>query len=142
MAADREARLLDRGEQRLVARVPVVGEAQLGGEDRQLQGLAAALGRPLHFGDRVFDVVDRNLVRDDQPLRIFRRELGERGVERARRLLAAVADEVQVAEGRDLAIGDGRLDAVAVHVGEPCLRVAVTGGVEHDVTAAGSHSDG
>jgi len=54
----------------------------------------------------------------------------------------AVAHEVEVSERRDLAVGDRRVDAVAVHVGEPRLRIAVTGGVEHDVAATLAHPDG
>ena len=61
---------------------------------------------------------------------------------RAGRLPATVAYEIQVSEGRDLAVGDGSLDAVAVHVGEPRLRVTVAGGVEDDVAPTRSHADG
>ena len=79
MAADREAGLLDRREQRVVALVVVVGQAELGREHRELQRLARrADADPLHLGDRDVDVVDRDLVRDDQALRVGGREVAQR----------------------------------------------------------------
>ena len=66
MAADGQAAVLDRTPHAVVARVEVVGLTELGGEDRELQRLAAHRRDPLDLGHRQVDVVDRHLVRDDE----------------------------------------------------------------------------
>ena len=127
MAADRQAGLLDRGEQRVVALVVVVGEADLGREHRELQRLAAHLGDALHLLDREVDVVDRDLVRDDETVGVGRAELVHRVVERDRRLRGATFDLVEVAEPAHFAVEDLLRDAVEVHRLEARLRVGVAG---------------
>ena len=86
VAAHREPARGDRRPHRVVALVEVVGLAELGGEHRQLQRLAPHRRDAFDLGDREVDVVDRHLVRDDEPRRIRRREVVQRVVERARRL--------------------------------------------------------
>ena len=127
VAADRQAGLDDRGEQRAVPIVEVVGLPELGGEHGELQRLAARRGDALHLPHREVDVVDRNLVRDDQARRVGGREVVQRVVERARRLVRAVLQEIEVAIGAHLAVEHLDVDAVGVHVGEARVRVEVTG---------------
>ena len=81
MAADGQVCLLDRGPERVVALVPVVGQSELRREEGELQGFASLGGSPLDLGDGDLDVVDRDLVGDDESLRVDRGELGERGIE-------------------------------------------------------------
>ena len=89
--------MLDRGKQGVVAAIPVVGEPQLRREHGQLQRLAADRRGPRDLFDRGVDVVDGDLVRDDESLRVDRRELAQARLN-ARRLLPPVLDEVQVPE--------------------------------------------
>ena len=90
VAADRQAGLLDEREQRVVALVVVVGEAELGREHRELQRLRAERGDALHLGHRAVDVLDRDLVRHDQARRVGRREVAQHLVERDRRVVLAL----------------------------------------------------
>ena len=81
VTADGQIGLLDRGPERVVALVPVVGQSELRREEGELQGFASLGGSPLDLGDGDLDVVDRDLVGDDESLRVDRGELGERGIE-------------------------------------------------------------
>ena len=127
MAADREARVLDDREQRVVALVVVVGQVDLGREHRELQRLRAEPHDAVHLLHRRVDVVDRDLVRDDQTARVGGAELAESLVERDRGLRLAHLQVADVAERADLAVDDLLLHAVGVHVGEAGDAVGVAG---------------
>src|ERR1043165_1882121 len=74
-------RLLDQRQQRVVALVVVVGEAELGWEHGQLQRLRAQAGDAFDFCHRAADVLDRYLVGDDEARWIGRGKVAQHFVE-------------------------------------------------------------
>jgi hypothetical protein len=75
--------------------------------------------------DRVADVDDRQLVGDQQPVRVDRGEVGQVVVERAGDGPPLVADQVEVPERAQLGVEHLHVDAVAVHLLEPGVRLVV-----------------
>src|SRR5438034_2910813 len=81
----------------------------------------------MHFVDGHCDVVYRNLIRRNQTLGIGRRELHEGVVERLRRLAPSTLDQIEIAEGAELAIAHFDVDTVLVHVFETFDRIVIPG---------------
>ena len=94
-----------------------------------------AVGDARDLGDGEVDVVDRNLTRHDQPLRIDRRPFEHRVVERARRRDGGlrVLEQIEVAEAAHLGVDDLDLDAVGIHVEQALGGVAVARPAERGV---------
>ena len=118
-----EAGLLDRREQRRVPIVVVVGLAELARKHGKLERLRSQPHDACHLGDRDVDVVDRDLVRHDQPLRADLREVVQRVVESTDRRCHGPVDAGQVPERAHLAEEHLGLDAVGIHVAQELDRV-------------------
>ncbi len=76
-------------------------------------------GQTLHFGDRVVNVDERNLVRDQQARGTGRGEVDQRVVEGLISLAPAALHLVVDAEGADLAVQHLGVHPVAIHVLKP-----------------------
>src|SRR5207245_9577805 len=67
---DRKARLRQRAPEWVVARVVIVGQAELRRVVRQVDRARSFAGETQNLRDRVVNIPQRNLVRDEQPARV------------------------------------------------------------------------
>jgi hypothetical protein len=125
VVADREAGLLERPPEWVVALVVIVGKPDLAREVGQVHGARSERSESLHFFDRVRNVDDGHLVRHGQAVRVVCGEVDEVIGERAADRAPIALDEPEGTECADLGVEHLCLDTVAVHRGEARDRIAV-----------------